>query len=135
MKKYTESELQELKPCPFCGGNAEIKQTGKNELTIRCTECLTGKTQAVLKYSLDWLKDKLIEGWNNRPSPLLPTEEVGIKEDDLQSGSCTIDNSIQQELINLFEKCWFKHKGEPKFNAKLFGELVAAFVDEKLIRN
>jgi hypothetical protein len=62
---------ESIKACPFCGGEVEIKQTGKNELTIRCTKCLTSKTQAVLRYSLDWLREKLIEGWNARVEPAI----------------------------------------------------------------
>ncbi len=61
----TEKEA-DIKPCPFCGGKAELTQTGHNKAKIRCVSCLVGIEQKVLRYSLDWLKSKLIEDWNKR---------------------------------------------------------------------
>jgi hypothetical protein len=77
---------ESIKACPFCGGEVEIKQTGKNELTIRCTKCLTSKTQAVLRYSLDWLREKLIEGWNARAEPAIEQSqsEQGYSEAEVK---------------------------------------------------
>jgi uncharacterized Zn finger protein len=33
--------MSELKPCPFCGGEAEIQQmgTGRRSMIYSCTEC------------------------------------------------------------------------------------------------
>lgn len=59
-------EQAALKPCPFCGGDAVIKQTGRLKITIRCQKCLMGLTQKVFRYSLEWLEDKVIEAWNTR---------------------------------------------------------------------
>lgn len=55
-----------LKLCPFCGGEAELKQTGRKQLTIKCKKCLVKKVQRVLRYSLDWLEQKMISDWNQR---------------------------------------------------------------------
>lgn len=55
----------ELKNCPFCGNKAELKQTGKNRLKIRCVKCHMGIEQKVLNFTLEWL-DKLVESWNSR---------------------------------------------------------------------
>lgn len=55
-----------LKPCPFCGGEADIEQKGRNRLRIFCKVCHIEKTQMVLRYSLEWLRMKLIENWNKR---------------------------------------------------------------------
>ena len=80
--------MPELKPCPFCGGEAEIKcnsyGTQKNEeidrfaryFSIRCTKCrceLPRQFQVTFDYSLDTgvranESDLLkgIEAWNRR---------------------------------------------------------------------
>lgn len=53
-------------PCPFCGGDPEIKQTGRNKLKLRCRSCVMGIEQKTLRYDLIWLETKMIEGWNSR---------------------------------------------------------------------
>lgn len=58
--------MEELKPCPFCGGNAEINQNGRNGYTIECTKCHISKTQRVLRMSMEWLKLVMVENWNKR---------------------------------------------------------------------
>jgi hypothetical protein len=60
------SNVSDLLPCPFCGGEAEIKQTGKMKLTLKCKSCVIGITQKTLKFDLEWLEGKMIEGWNKR---------------------------------------------------------------------
>ena len=59
-------EDTKLKPCPFCGGEAELKQTGKNQLTIKCKRCLIKRVQSVLRLSIEWLEVEMIEHWNKR---------------------------------------------------------------------
>lgn len=56
----------QLKPCPFCGGEAEIKQEGRNGLLLRCSKCYVGFKQKVIRLSLDWLRETLIGNWNSR---------------------------------------------------------------------
>jgi len=56
----------ELKPCPFCGGETELKQISRNGLQIRCKRCLVGLKQKVLHQSLEWLALKMAETWNKR---------------------------------------------------------------------
>lgn len=63
MEMYWESRL---KPCPFCGGDAVLQQTGRNKMRVICRECIIEKEQKVLYKSLDWLREKLIESWNKR---------------------------------------------------------------------
>lgn len=73
------SDVQ-LKPCPFCGGSAEFKQTGSHKLMVRCKSCHIGIQQKVLRYSLEWLRDTLTENWNRRVlSDLLETLEAVIR--------------------------------------------------------
>lgn len=55
-----------LKNCPFCGGEAELKQFCGNGLVIKCKSCTIGMRQKVLRYSLDWLKEVMIKNWNKR---------------------------------------------------------------------
>jgi len=70
----TNTTKPELKPCPFCGGPAELKQTGRNRLEVRCRRCVVHKHQITKHYSLDWLEDKMIEGWNTRAPQWQPIE-------------------------------------------------------------
>ena len=61
-----------LKPCPFCGGEAEFKKNDFGFYVI-CPECMCS-TQT---YSMD---DDAISTWNNRPTPwhtgTPPVEEI-----------------------------------------------------------
>ncbi len=65
-----------LKPCPFCGGEAAIEQTGRQELTLRCVGiqpsglkgCGPKYVQKVKTHSLEWLAGVMAEKWNNRVS-------------------------------------------------------------------
>lgn len=67
-------DMPELLPCPFCGGEAEIKQTGKSELTLLCVGiqpsglrgCGPKFVQRVKTHSLEWLSGKMAERWNRR---------------------------------------------------------------------
>lgn len=74
MNKQFEEAAEKLLPCPFCGGNPEIKQTGKNKLKIRCKSCQIGVQQAVRVYSLEWLEERMIENWNRRELPSPPKD-------------------------------------------------------------
>ena len=71
-----------LKPCPFCGGEAEYSTidssyvipfgTIHHFVTCKNNHCLEGL------YSRGNTKEEAIEAWNNRPSPWhtgIPTEE------------------------------------------------------------
>ena len=55
-----------LKACPFCGGAAKIDQTGKNEITIKCPECVIKYVQRVKRFSMEWLRETMIKKWNTR---------------------------------------------------------------------
>ncbi len=65
---------QELKPCPFCGGNPAFQPHGKNGLVLRCTVCFVKFERRVLRFSLDWLKEKMTDHWNNRINKSMNSE-------------------------------------------------------------
>ncbi len=58
-------KLDDIMPCPFCGGESEMDTDGPDNyaLFIECTQCGTelGHT--------DGKEDKLIEAWNTRWTP------------------------------------------------------------------
>lgn len=49
---------KELKPCPFCGGNAQINYAGADML-ILCSKCLV----CTESYHT---KEEAVEAWNRR---------------------------------------------------------------------
>ena len=66
----TDNEIQ-LKPCPFCGGKAEIKyvQSGwsyENTAYVRCTKCGASSQHLNITYREKELADKVIDLWNCR---------------------------------------------------------------------
>ncbi len=52
------SEKQELKPCPFCGGDEEIIDTVDGKFYIQCTECTT--------LNVYFRKKDAVNRWNRR---------------------------------------------------------------------
>ena len=65
-----------LKPCPFCGGAAEIKHVGnehtkKRSVHIDCSTfgCTVQIRVAAITQSHNWCKEKAIEKWNTRATP------------------------------------------------------------------
>ena len=57
---------KQLLPCPFCGGRAVLEQTGKMQITVKCTSCIVKRVQKWLHFDYEWLKEKQIESWNKR---------------------------------------------------------------------
>jgi hypothetical protein len=56
-----------LRSCPFCGcDNVELKQYARNGWQVKCKRCLMGLKQKTLRYSMDWLKQQMIDAWNAR---------------------------------------------------------------------
>jgi hypothetical protein len=42
--------MSELKPCPFCGGEAKETQTGKNYVIVRCMSLHCGVRPSAVCY-------------------------------------------------------------------------------------
>ena len=72
----------ELLPCPFCGGKAEIchfgnEYTKSRKVVIKCTKCRITRIDAALKHGFDWLDKVAIAAWNQRTET---TEVIRFKE-------------------------------------------------------
>ena len=59
----------ELKPCPFCGGEAKLKEAEYLGVFIVCSKCGT-KTSYRLSRSL------VVKMWNNRVEPEFTPDEL-----------------------------------------------------------
>ena len=51
----------ELKPCPFCGGEAEVRTTDLGTYKVVCIECPTDMGRY-----WSWAKKEAIAAWNRR---------------------------------------------------------------------
>jgi len=78
--KMEKQQIKELKPCPFCGGEADLHHFGMKTYEIDCTDC-------GVNFGNSWggseLEDDLIKLWNTRPSEL-SDEDTLEKLDTLQ---------------------------------------------------
>lgn len=61
---------QELKPCPFCSGPAELIQTPMSEYIVRCENCWAQTGRGVGD------PGHAIAAWNTRPQPASDSELV-----------------------------------------------------------
>lgn len=57
-----ESDKEQLKPCPFCGGMAEMLNYSENEWLVHCTVC-----QGMVERWRE-TEQEAIEQWNSRVS-------------------------------------------------------------------
>lgn len=67
MNRMADDEV--LRPCPFCGEAAEFVPYKRDGLTLKCKSFGCAKfSQRVMRHSLEWLREKMAESWNNRPA-------------------------------------------------------------------
>jgi Lar family restriction alleviation protein len=76
-----KTQMQELKPCPFCGGEAEIRMVDAPEYTAQCTKCHAQGPS--VRY-----RSAVASAWNTRAAAT-PTEGEGAR---------TIARRITREL-------------------------------------
>ena len=80
-----------LKPCPFCGADAEFGEIGGAEETpdagghfVQCLNSACGASSALIFPLMDDVKALLLERWNKRPnakvtgSPALSASPCGL---------------------------------------------------------
>ena len=110
----------ELKPCPFCGGKAELSEAdeeGEDAYSVMCTRCLaTSPVRFSIKEDAEPL---LIDAWNSRATD---TELREIKEEREQLYAAVNDgtrlyNGVVRENWRLREalqkmKAWVEHWGK-----------------------
>jgi endogenous inhibitor of DNA gyrase (YacG/DUF329 family) len=93
---------EELKSCPFCGGAADWFKSNRTMITVKCTKCGAKRSQKVIRYDLEWLKNKCFEHWNTRAeSPKLSAlrqENEQLKFDHIAIlGLCSCVNLANEE--------------------------------------
>lgn len=55
-----------LRPCPFCGGKAELIVPRHKGRAIKCTYCCIRREKRVLKKTIEELENELVKDWNTR---------------------------------------------------------------------
>lgn len=73
MTNEEAKDTEQLKPCPFCGGEAEYIKVGNThmgvkEATIKCKLCKMQYRQKFSKkrFDFEWIDDVMIGAWNRR---------------------------------------------------------------------
>jgi hypothetical protein len=60
--------MDELAKCPFCGKDTVyIEQTGRLEMTLRCSAGCINYKQKTIHQTVEWLRERMIADWNTRP--------------------------------------------------------------------
>lgn len=69
----------ELKPCPFCGGEAEFETYGGTACAVTCRKCRCGTPTVSLNDG-----ERAVEAWNRRAErtcrAVMPPCEPGVEE-------------------------------------------------------
>ena len=61
------SEIEKLKRCPFCGGQAEVREFTATLIFVQCKSCLAGTTafptadEAVIVWNKRWTFSKMLK--------------------------------------------------------------------------
>ena len=65
-----------LKPCPFCGAEAEIDVEAQGGHFVRCLSSACAASSALIFPLMDDVKPLLMERWNRRPVTTAPREQA-----------------------------------------------------------
>lgn len=103
----------QLKPCPFCGCEAEIRQKGNNHtskrsVTIRCKGCRFQRTDGAIRYGMDWLVEVASRAWNTRACPWRPIETAPYDQMVLMR---TASGQIHEDFVYDSSPDWHKSRG------------------------
>ena len=69
-KGWNGNEI-DLLPCPFCGGDAEMKHIGndrskKRLIEVKCKQCRATRTDGAIHEGFDWVENVVAKNWNAR---------------------------------------------------------------------
>ena len=116
--------MDKLKPCPFCGDEARIKDGMRTDGNIiyktKCVQCVGcgAKTQEKIScgyYSLHFTDEEAIEAWNRRK----PLEEIVEQLEKYKELECDdIDDDIDEEVEDA-EELYELGRSQGKFEAYL----------------
>jgi len=73
VKSWKKGETYKLFPCPFCGGEPDVKYKGNDytktrKVTVKCKKCRCQRTDAAMRNGMEWLEEIAIKNWNQKPS-------------------------------------------------------------------
>lgn len=108
-------EMQELLPCPFCGGNSRMQENGRqpDHLYFEC--CCDGPCDFVGP-AFAWAEEA-IQHWNTR-TPDFHAENIRLRE-EAQANSLVLLNSLR-ESDRLREEVALSEKYNIEKDAQLF---------------
>ena len=100
--------MSDIKPCPFCGGKAEIRFGGPYSI-VRCSGCGV-KTDPFIS------DEDAIDAWNTRAERTCHWEwsEFGNEPDTWEGWNCSICGDMGDELSEIPDYC-------PSCGAKVMG--------------
>jgi hypothetical protein len=94
----SQVEQTELKPCPFCGGEAKVVGTASTTVECQNDQCIIGDTAPFNDFSHRY---DAIAAWNTRASLALPKVESETWPDTLDGDLRNILGMMCFEFISL----------------------------------
>lgn len=84
-----QAKSEKLKPCPFCGGKAELILRGnsftkKRSAEIECMDCHVKRAVGAIRGTLEWCELIITNWWNQRTTDKLNEQEEHDFDKDLK---------------------------------------------------